>query len=463
MRTAILVGVVGVWGAVIARAQAAPAALADLPVPPPPVVPEPPVPTLLPQPIVGFVVRGTSKVKPRTLSYLSHTALGDLIGPEDIPKLEQALVSSELFEQLSVALEPAPGDPSPGWIVVATVTDKHSWIAAPTAFALPGNLALGAGYAENDFRGLAQKFLLYAQIGTTTSLMFATFLDPAVRGSQLTWRADLYAYQRQLDEYGNPPGDPGSSAVARSSTATYFSAAALIGWNFRWWLAADLRVRGAYVYFREAHDAAGQPVATPEKDGWDVTAQARLTIDHRQHRYGVTWGSFVQLHLEPNLPGLDSYSYQLATLRAYHSWRLFDDHELELRGIANAGRNIPLHEDMTLGGASDLRGYSLDQFRGDTRAVVRAEYSIPLYHWRFFAFRGIGFYDAGYVGFHNPRPADRDYLANQISAGYRRSDVGTGLRVYLNNIVLPLLGLDLGYGIEGHSPEVYFEVGLTDF
>jgi hypothetical protein len=34
---------------------------------------------------------------------------------------------------------------------------------------------------------------------------------------------------------------------------------------------------------------------------------------------------------------------------------------------------------------------------------------------------------------------------------------------YVNNIVLPLLGLDLGCGIEGHSPELYFEVGLTDF
>ena len=31
------------------------------------------------------------------------------------------------------------------------------------------------------------------------------------------------------------------------------------------------------------------------------------------------------------------------------------------------------------------------------------------------------------------------------------------------NVVLPLVGLDFGYGIEGHSPEVYFEVGLTDF
>jgi hypothetical protein len=29
--------------------------------------------------------------------------------------------------------------------------------------------------------------------------------------------------------------------------------------------------------------------------------------------------------------------------------------------------------------------------------------------------------------------------------------------------VLPLLGLDLAYGVEARSTEVYFELGLTDF
>jgi hypothetical protein len=97
------------------------------------------------------------------------------------------------------------------------------------------------------------------------------------------------------------------------------------------------------------------------------------------------------------------------------------------------------------------------------RATARAEYSIPLFKWRFLAFRALGFYDTGYVGFHFRRPTDRDYLPNQLGAGYVRNDVGAGLRVYLENIVLPLLGFDLGYGLEGHSPEIYFEVGLTDF
>jgi outer membrane protein insertion porin family len=467
VRIAVIVGACAMACGVARAAPPAPTAAPDpVDAPAPADAPAPgalPAPVGAPRPIVGFNVRGDSKVRPQTLGYLSHTAIGDRIDAGDVPRIEQALVSSELFTKVSVTLEPAPGDPSPGVIVVATASDKHSWIVAPAVFALPGNKALGVGFAENDLRGLDQKVLLYGQIGTRTSLLLGVFLDPAVHGSQLTWRTDVYAFRRLLDEYANPADDPRSFAIARTTTATYLSAGALVGWNFLWWLVGDLRLRGAYVYFRDAQNAAGQPLPRPEKDGWDVTLQAHLTLDRRHHRSGVTWGSYAQLHLESSIPGLDSYGYQYALVRAYHSWRLFEEHELELRAQANAGRHLPLHEDLTLGGVNDLRGYDVDQFRGDTRAAARVEYSVPLFTWRFLAFRAIGFYDAGYIGFRSHRPSDRAYLPNQGGAGTWRTDVGAGLRIYLSNIVLPLLGLDLGYGIEGHSPEVYFELGLTDF
>lgn len=468
MRAAVLVLLVTT---AVAHAAPAPNPPSGPPVPkpdtapavPPPSPPSPPRP--LPQPagiryaVAGFEVRGDSKVTAKTLGYLAHVEIGDLVGDHDIPRLEQALISSELFKTAKVTLEPAAGG---AITVVATVKDKHSWIAAPTLFVLPGNQAFGVGYAENNFQGTAQKFLLYGQIGTRTSLLFCTFLDPAFHGSNLTWRADIYSFRRALDEYENPRGDAGSFDVQRSTRTTYIGGAALVGYNFLWWLVGDLRLRGAYVYFRDAEDADGNKVALPEKDGWDFTLQMHLTLDRRHHRYGVTWGPYVQLDLEPSVPVIDTYGYQLAMLRAYYSWKIFEEHELELRGHVNVGRHMPLHEEFTIGGTPDLRGYDLDQFRGDTRLAARAEYSVPMFKYKFLAFRGLGFYDIAYAGFHFRRD-DRQYLPNQLGPGYTRSDVGLGLRIYLNNIVLPLLGLDFGWGIEAKAPEVYFEVGLTDF
>ncbi len=416
-----------------------------------------------PRPIVAFDVRGPSKLTDETAEYLSHVAIGERITSRDIPRITEALLSSELFEKVSVTLEPIAA----GVVVVCTLDDKHSWVIAPTIFLLSGNQAFGVGFAENNFQGKNQKLLLYGQIGTRESLFFATFLNPSLAGTPLTYRIDLYAYRRGITEYANPTDDATDASIARITTTTYLGGGALIGYRPAWWFTADLRLRGAKVTFRDTHldDDAETPQPVPETDGWDVSMQPRLTLDARHHHYGLTWGPYVQLILDGSIPGLDDYDYSSALIRAYYSWRLFSEHQLEVRGGLAAGKNLPLHEELTLGGASDLRGYSLDRFRGDTRAFGRVEYSVPLFRWKFFAFRGIGFWDSGSVGFHNPRiGGDRIYLPSQGAGIDRwRNDVGAGLRIYVKAIVLPLLGLDVGYGIEGKSPAVYFELGLTDF
>ena len=224
-------------------------------------------------------------------------------------------------------------------------------------------------------------------------------------------------------------------------------------------------MRAAYVYFRDVHAPDGTALPAPEVDGWDVTVQTHVTIDHRYHRYGVTWGPYAQLMLESSVPGVDSYGYQVASLRAYYSWRLFSEHELELRTRLEVGRHIPFHQEVTLGSAHDLRGYDVDQLRGDARAVFRVEYSVPVAHFHSLSFRLLGFWDSGATGYLAPdRSGKRDYLSFQRDgAGWWRNDVGAGFRVYLNTIVLPLVGLDFGYGIEGRSPSVYIQIGLTDF
>ncbi len=140
-------------------------------------------------------------------------------------------------------------------------------------------------------------------------------------------------------------------------------------------------------------------------------------------------------------------------------------HQLELRGLVQIGQHLPFHEEVALGSIQDLRGYHSDQFRGDVRTLARIEYSVPLVKWRLFAFRLVGFWDSGYAGLHNPtlRP-ERAYLPSHTDGiGWWRNDVGGGLRVYVKNVVLPLLGFDIGYGIEARSPQLFFQLGLTDF
>ena len=419
--------------------------------------PTPPAQIDLPRRIVGFHVKGHSKVTETTLERLSHVSLGDEITPADADSIEQALVSSELFKTVAVTLEPVAG----GVIVIATVDDKQSWIAAPTVYVLPGNLAFGAGYAENDLWGDDKKLLLYGQIGNVNTFFFGTYLDPQLRGTKFSLRFDLYLQHRLVDEYDNL--DARSFTIARESTQNYLDGGALLGYTPVYWFTTDVRLRGAYVYFRDSHDAAGNPLPRPETDGRDISSIVRGTIDARHHHFGLTKGPFAQLAVEAGVPLLSNFNYLQVTSRASYALNFLDSHELELRAEGGFGIGMPFDQELSAGGAGDQRGYEFQQFRGDVRATARLEYSVPIVRVNVFAFRALAFWDSTYTAFHFTDGDQRDYLASQTGHSWFRNGVGGGIRLYVSSIVLPLLGFDVGYGLESHTPQFYFEVGLTDF
>ena len=413
-----------------------------------------------PRPLVGARVEGDSKVTQTTALRLARVSLGEPITDAQIPGLEAALLSSELFKNVKLRLEPVEG----GYVLVATLDDKQSWIVAPTLYLLPGSYSFGTGYAENNLFGDEKKLLLYGQYGNNTSLFFGTYLDPAVRGSRLILRFDVYVLHRAINEYRNPQNNKTDYAIDRSTTWNFLDAGILAGWRHRWWLTSDLRFKPAYAFFTDVEASDPALRVKPDRDGWDMSMQGRFTIDRRRHRYGVTWGPYLQLIADVAIPGVDDYDYQVLAGRAYYSLKFFAEHQLEFRVSAGIGRHLPIHEELVMGGVGDLRGYIGDQFRGDRRLTGRTEYSVPLVKWRSFAFRALGFFDAGYLAYRWRDPDSRQYLPSQFNgASWKRSDVGAGLRVYVGSVVLPLLGFDVAYGLEGKRTEVVFEIGLTDF
>ena len=96
--------------------------------------------------------------------------------------------------------------------------------------------------------------------------------------------------------------------------------------------------------------------------------------------------------------------------------------------------------------------------------------------------RGLAFFDSAYTTFLTTANPQRNYLPysrrdqkdprfdppdlaptkfQEYMAPFKNS-VGVGTRLYLRQIVLPLLGLDIGYGLEAHDVQVYLAIGLTD-
>ena len=94
-------------------------------------------------------------------------------------------------------------------------------------------------------------------------------------------------------------------------------------------------------------------------------------------------------------------------------------------------------------------------------------FSMPFPLLERLAVRGLAFYDSRYITFRDIEDSDtfRNYLPDAEDQGRAapfKNAVGLGTRFFARSIVLPLLGLDVGYGLESGAIEVYFAIGLTD-
>jgi outer membrane protein assembly factor BamA len=145
--------------------------------------------------------------------------------------------------------------------------------------------------------------------------------------------------------------------------------------------------------------------------------------------------------------------------------RFLARHNLVMRGSFGYGKDMPFQQEYTAGGTAQ-RGWKNNQFRGDIRATANVEYSVPIMTVKGLAVRGLTFWDSSYITFKNADDTAgvRDYLPGADVRGLAplRNSVGVGTRLYLRQIVLPLLGLDFGYGLERGDYEIYLAIGLTD-
>jgi outer membrane protein insertion porin family len=178
----------------------------------------------------------------------------------------------------------------------------------------------------------------------------------------------------------------------------------------------------------------------------------------------------VKLAYETSIPGSD-FDYWYGTFSFERAARFFSKHNFIMRGMAGYGQDLPFQQEYT-GGGTSLRGYENKQFRGDVKLAGNLEYSVPFVTISGWAFRGLVFYDSAYVAFLDIEDDDdfRHYLPNAdvtqenvSNLAPWKNSVGGGIRLYVRQIVLPLLGLDFGYGLESGGVEVYFAIGLTDF
>ncbi len=428
------------------------------------------------------VVVENNKTTDDTVRYIADIEEGDDWDQDVKEAAIVELVSSGLFKDVDIFSEPhAKG----GVKVTVVAKDKHSWVIAPTAYNQPTNKGGGVGFGENNLFGQNKKLLLYGQIATGDSFFVGAYIDPSIGGTAFHWAFDMYLKNQRVLEYAVPQKYLESPNALRKTKLRYTNLGGKIGLTLFRSLTFDTRLRGARVWYSlpKLVDGADPGDITegattqadlldPGTSGWDLSSEFTLKFDRRANWYGITSGDKYQVVYERALPEAGSdFDYWNARFSWVRARKYFDRHNLILKSGFSIGKDLPFQQEFTAGGTA-LRGYKGAQFRGDLKVAFNAEYSVHLFSMPFpllerLAVRGLVFADSRYLTFHDISASDthRNYLPgaeDQNATAPFKNAVGLGTRFFARSIVLPLLGLDVGYGIESGAVEIYFAIGLTD-
>jgi len=393
-----------------------------------------------------------------------------------IERIRHDLVSSGLFSEVDVYWDLLVGKKDVR--VHLLVEDKHSWVIAPAFYNQPTNTGVGVGYGENNLFGQNQKLLIYGQIATGDSFFVGAWQIPSIYGTRFHAQLDTYLASIRNFEYAAPIHYLSSPKQVRESRLEYLNAGIKVGVDLFRGVRIDTRIRAATVSYSDVKladgasmmDVTGDPNATdvpkPGKEGTDVSHEIDFTIDRRANWYGVQTGYKLAVSYEYASSGLGSdFHYNEWGVSLYRAYQVLERHNLVLKGNLQVGHRMPFQQEFEMGGTS-MRGWLNNQFRGDFRALVNVEYSVPLFTVEGLSVRGLAFWDSGYTTFltANDNHDQRNYLPNAEAGGLApfKNSVGVGTRLYLRQIVLPLLGLDFGYGLEARDFQLYLAIGLTD-
>lgn len=435
--------------------------------------------------IRDIVVEGNTKTTSDTVELIANIEVGDEWSTEKLDQIKADLVSSGLFKDVDgfwEACGPATTPPcsEPGVRIHLTVRDKHSWVVAPAFYNQPTNTGGGLGFGENNLFGENQKLLLYGQIATGDSFFIGAWVIPALGGSRFYAQLDTYLKTSREIEYEPASEYTSNPTEVRQSRMNYLNGGVRIGVELFRGLKLDTRLRGAHVSYRDVRplttdasklsdDPGADPLnpVAPGEEGWDVSNELSISYDRRANWYGVQSGNKYQVAFEYAVPQLGAdFRYWIANLSLFKAVQVLERHNLIGKASISVGKDLPFQQELTMGGTS-MRGYINNQFRGDLRVAGTFEYSLPLFTVAGLSIRGLGFFDTGYTTFRDTSNVERNYLPgsargdNSALAPFKNS-VGVGTRFYLRQIVLPLLGLDFGYGLETRDVQIYLAIGLTD-
>ena len=413
-----------------------------------------------------------------TVRSIAGLSIGQTLGTDTLDVVRERLHTSGMFSDVNVYWEPYQD----GVRVNIYIKEKFPWAPLPTFSYSPGNISAGAFIGHGNLFGRGKRGLIGGRISNVDSGALVVYEDPAVWGSWLFFNLKGRFQMQIIPEYSNRYADHSDMELApmrntklrayggeiNLGVAWLRKVRTSIGWTFDrndvLWSAPNL---SGNTY---AQAIEGMPAAAASARRGAINGS--VTFDFRARQHAVMYGNSLGFSLDVGNSswGSDHHlRYWKASTNYEHGIRFFRRHNLILRAGGHVGDNLPFWSENSAGG-TNLRGYLYRQFQGDTHLRTQVEYHFPLFSLWGLEVRGLIFNDTAAIWYrklpspnldgtaYEPRDDGRQFLPPAyLRQGFifdqdMHSSAGAGIRFYLRSVAIPLVGLDVGYGLGTKEP-----------
>lgn len=432
--------------------------------------------------IVDIRVTGAQRTDESTIRSIAGIHIGDTLENDTLALVRERLNSSGLFADVNVYWE-AFGE---GVRVDIATKDKFPWAPVPTGSWAANNKAIGLVFVHGNLFGWGKQLAVGGRLAELDSGALLAYRDPALFGTWMYWELKG-VYQRQIiPEYY--PTQLVPPAPYRQTTFDAFAVEPAFGvaWFRRVktqlsWRLDHVNYKGTE-YFDPATgqvDLPASPYTGPatSRGGTVAVGRALVAFDWRAREQAIMMGPALGGNIDVGSPAFGGdYTFWRGSVFWEQGFRVFRRHNFVYSAGGTFGHNLPIWLDPASGG-TNLRGYLVQQFRGDSQLNAKVEYHFPLFSIGSLDFRALVFYDASAVWYRELPPVDpaTGYYYTRPTGDMRtydpslrtvldlnrdlHTDVGAGLRFFLRSVAVPLIGLDVGYGLESNKPRFILIVG----
>ena len=382
------------------------------------------------EPITAYHFEGLSRTDEEEARRMISVPLGIAASPATVRKIEEDLLESELFATVEAQAE---RDPETGDTVVR-ITVQEKWTLIPLPFFSTDGDSMSGGVAviESNLFGNNQQLIGAAIAGSGGFSGFLSFSDPRIRDTPWGYGVNIAGGQRE-NEWRLPSGER-----LRTTEYNQLSTGASLSYRLR---ALILSVGIGWRWWHVIKDTP-QRNQRPAKDGYaaELAPSVRLTLTrpHGVFRRGITADILGQ-----------AFAFTSGwKAGASFEWAIPTTTQQRVRLLANGEiSELPAVVSRSISGRDGYRTLPFGEITASHHLSGAVFYDLPVLirSWGALVLTGggeIGAYD------------DEDISLQRFGG-----PTG-GIRIYLQQIALPALGIDFAYSLVDHTILSSFSFGV---